>query len=62
MGETTEVMSAADLRAMVARSRKPRYLVAAEAGMHPTTLGLLLNERRPLSADVAERIVRAVMS
>ena len=49
--------SAADLRALVARTRAPRYQLAAKLGMHPTTLGLLLNERRPLPAELAARIV-----
>ncbi|HEY4658200.1 MAG TPA: helix-turn-helix transcriptional regulator [Gemmatimonadaceae bacterium] len=54
------VATAADLRALVARSRMARYQLAARIGLHPTTLGMILNERRPLSADVAERVLAAL--
>lgn len=52
--------TAADLRALVARARVSRYQLAARVGMHPTTLGMVLNERRPLPADLAARILEAL--
>lgn len=58
--ESIGELSAADLRAMVARTRRPRYVIATAAGMHPTTFSMLLNEKRPLSSDLIERIVAAI--
>jgi len=59
MAEAIEdvAITAADLRALVARSRMTRYQLGARIGMHPTTLGMVLNERRPLPANLASRIV-----
>jgi hypothetical protein len=59
MSETRQI-SAADLRAEIARARTPRYVIAALAGMHPATLGLLLNEWKPLPAGCANRILAAI--
>lgn len=52
--------TAADLRALVARARVSRYQLAARVGMHPTTLGMVLNERRPLPPDLAARVIEAL--
>lgn len=51
---------ASDLRAEVARQRIPIYQLAARIGMHPGRLGMILNERLPLSRDLAERLAQAL--
>jgi DNA-binding LacI/PurR family transcriptional regulator len=38
----------------------PLYQVAARARLHPATLSAVLNERRPLDAKVAQRILAAL--
>jgi hypothetical protein len=53
-------LSAADLRADLARSRLYLFTVAAEVQMHPTTLGTYLNEHRPLPQALARRIAEAI--
>lgn len=60
METETTIETAADLRALVARARVSRYRLAARARMHPSVLGMVLNERRPLSRDLVERIVVAL--
>jgi plasmid maintenance system antidote protein VapI len=51
---------AADLRAEMARRRRRLYDIAPAVGMHPNHLGAVLNGRRPLSPELAERIDRAI--
>lgn len=53
---------AANLRAEVARSGRRLYDIAARIPMHPATLGQLLRGRRPLTRDVADRVLRALES
>lgn len=58
LGSTT----AEHLRVALAR-RVPRprlYRVAAFAHLHPVTLSAILNERKPLTRDLADRILRAI--
>jgi hypothetical protein len=50
----------AELRAKIAFLGLPLYIVAARAGMHPTRLGMVLNERLPLRPDLAEKIAGAI--
>ncbi|MGH7388849.1 MAG: hypothetical protein ACREM3_05255 [Candidatus Rokuibacteriota bacterium] len=52
--------SAADLRAQIARQRALIYPIAAQIGLHPTRLGAVLNERLPLTPDMARRIQQAL--
>jgi plasmid maintenance system antidote protein VapI len=52
--------SAADLRADIARAQIPIYQVAAVVRMHPMRLGMVLNEKRPLSPELAQRIHAAI--
>lgn len=52
--------TAADLRAELARRRIPLYKLAAQVGLHPGRLGMALNGRAPLSAELIGRIVRAL--
>lgn len=54
------VETAADLRACVARARVPLYAIAARINRHPVTLGRWLNERLPMPAEAAGRIIEAV--
>lgn len=53
-------MEASDLRALIARARVPVYRVAARVGLHPSTLSLFLNGRRPLTEALARAVVEAV--
>jgi plasmid maintenance system antidote protein VapI len=52
--------SAADLRASIAYARLYLFQVAAALGVHPSTLSLQLNERRPLTPDQARRIAAVI--
>jgi plasmid maintenance system antidote protein VapI len=53
--------TAADLRAELARRRVKLYVIAPRVGMHPNNLSLVLQERRPLSPDLAGRLMRAIL-
>lgn len=52
--------SPADLRATIARKQIPLFKLAAAVGLHPTTLGQMLNERKPLTQTVVERLTEAL--
>jgi hypothetical protein len=52
--------SASELRAEIARQMMPLYRLAPRVGLHPTHLGQVLRERRPLSPGLAERIKLAL--
>jgi hypothetical protein len=58
--EASDVPTAADLRAQVARCRALLYLIAPKVGLHPTRLGQLLNERVALTPELARRIREAL--
>jgi plasmid maintenance system antidote protein VapI len=58
--EQFDCHSPADLRAAIARRRIPLFKLAAVVGLHPTTLGQMLNERKPLTQTVAERLTEAL--
>lgn len=51
-------LTAPDVRAAIARARVPLYLLAAQVQLHPSRLGLMLNERVPLPPELAARILR----
>ena len=51
----------AGLRAEIARLRVPLYHLAAAIDYHPTRLGMVLNERLPLTPALSERIVKAII-
>jgi plasmid maintenance system antidote protein VapI len=55
-----EIATPADFRATIARYRLRVYHLASLIGLHPSRLSLILNERRPLTRDVAERLARAI--
>ena len=50
----------ADFRAAIARRRIQLYKIAALVGVHPTSLGLVLDERRPLRPVVAAKLLAAL--
>lgn len=52
--------SAADLRADLARANVPRYRVAARVPINPSALSAVLNEKAPLSPEMAARIAGAI--
>jgi plasmid maintenance system antidote protein VapI len=56
----TNAPTAADIRAELARHRLKLYLVAARVGIHPANLSMMLNEHRPLSSDLAQRLMQAI--
>jgi plasmid maintenance system antidote protein VapI len=47
-------------RAKIAEYRVMAYKVAARIPIHPANLSLLLNEHRPMSEDMAARLMRAI--
>jgi len=56
----TTTPTAADLRAEIARRRQKLYVIAPRVGLHPNNLSLVLQEHRPLTPELAERIMRAL--
>ena len=60
MLHATRTPTAAELRARRAELRVALYQLAAAAAVSPTKLMALLNERRPLTADAAERLAQAL--
>jgi plasmid maintenance system antidote protein VapI len=54
------ITTAADFRAAIGRYRLKVYHLASLVGLHPSRLSLILNEKRPLTRDVAERLARAI--
>jgi hypothetical protein len=54
------VLTAADLRAAIARKRVPIYVLAARVSLHPSHLSQVLNERVPLTKDLSEKIIRVL--
>lgn len=54
-------ITAADLRALIARARVPQYIVAAHARVHPVRLSAWLRETRPLSQEIGARILSAIV-
>lgn len=55
-----DTITAADLRAELARRRLPVYILAARVRLHPVRLGRMLSGRVSLTAPIAERIMRAI--
>jgi len=51
-----ENLSAADLRAELARVGLPRYVAAARVGIHPSRLSAILWERETLPRKLAARL------
>jgi plasmid maintenance system antidote protein VapI len=55
-----QISAPADLRALLARTRLKIYEVAPDVGLHPATLGRMLNERIVMPADVAQRLEEVI--
>jgi len=53
-------ISAADLRAAIAKSGVPAYVIGARARVNPIRLSRLLRGHAPITSDVASRILLAV--
>lgn len=58
--EREQIVTAADLRAAIARNRIRLYVLAYHTRLHPSRLSLLLNERTEMSPDVGRRILRGI--
>ncbi len=53
-------VTAADLRAAIARTQVKLFRLAALVDCHPVTLGKILRGRKLLRPELAERILRAL--
>lgn len=53
-------ITAADLRAELARLNVPRYIIAAKAGVHPSRLSAVLCERDKLPRRLAKAVWNAI--
>jgi hypothetical protein len=53
-------MTAEELRKEIAGQRLELYKLAAVVHVHPGRLGMYLNERLPMPADVAERLTAVI--
>jgi len=58
--ETLVGTTPADLRAAIARSGAPAYVVGARCRINPIRLSRLLRGHEPITAEVAARILAAV--
>jgi hypothetical protein len=54
------VVTAAALRAAIGRDGRHIYQIAADAGVHPSSLGRMLVGSLPLRQDVAARVLEVV--
>jgi plasmid maintenance system antidote protein VapI len=54
------MITAADLRAKIAREQVAIYQIAARIELHPARLSLILNERAKFSQELAQRILDAI--
>jgi len=53
-------VTAAELRAEIARRQVPLYKLAAWVEVHPGRLGMILGGRLPLTPVLAKRVVEAL--
>ncbi len=60
MSLANSTISADDLRAAIARSGVPAYVIGARARVNPIRLSKLLHRHLPLTEDLAVRILLAV--
>jgi plasmid maintenance system antidote protein VapI len=58
--QKTHAARAEDFRAEIARRRIVLYRLAAVVGLSPNRLGQVLNERMPLTEQLAQRISAAL--
>jgi plasmid maintenance system antidote protein VapI len=54
------IPTAADFRAAIARHRLKVFHLGSLINLHPSKLSRILNERAPLTRDIAERLARAI--
>jgi hypothetical protein len=57
---STPIVTAADLRAAIGRDGRHLYQIAADAGVHPSSLGRMLVGSLALRQDVAARVLGVV--
>jgi plasmid maintenance system antidote protein VapI len=55
-----EIIPSEDIRAAIARSGIPAYVIAARARIHPMRLSRLVRGHDPISPETASRILLAV--
>ena len=53
-------VTAAELRADIARKRITKYKLAGVVGIHPSRISEILNEKKPLTDATAKRIAHAL--
>jgi hypothetical protein len=57
--ETAATITPSDLRAAIARSGQPIYVIGAACRINPVRMSRILHGREPITVSVAERILRA---
>jgi hypothetical protein len=57
---TSTAITPATLRAAVGRDGRHIYQIAADAGVHPSSLGRMLVGSLPLRQDIAARVLEVV--
>ncbi len=50
----------ADLRSAIGRTNVKGYRIAARTGLNPSTLSLILNERKMLEPELGRKIMEAI--
>jgi plasmid maintenance system antidote protein VapI len=58
--EKMPLATAGDIRAAIARYRLRIYHVASLVGLHPSRLSHVLNERAPLTPELAARLTKVI--
>lgn len=54
------IPTAADLRAAIARHRLKLFHLGSLINVHPSKLSRILNERAPLTREIAEQLARVI--
>jgi len=54
------IPTAADLRAAIARHRLKLFHLGSLINVHPSKLSRILNERAPLTREIAEQLARTI--
>ena len=60
MNEEKNKLTGIDLKVLRIRAGLRQWVVAQRAGINPSVLSLLENERRSLTPELAERIIAAI--
>ncbi len=53
-------VSAADVRAALARANVPIYVICGRIKLHPVNFSRILNEHLPLNPDLGRRVMAAI--